>query len=140
LNTADKEDLQNIKAGKVYTRNPDGNSRLLNKSEYTGLPNRSKHMGNFKVNYEPSTKFYSTLRFTYRSKWYIADSDGNGLYNTNDESASGFVLMNASAGYSMNKKIKIYGGIDNILNHQDANYLPNLQGRMIYMGINFKLK
>jgi outer membrane receptor for ferrienterochelin and colicins len=140
LNTADKEDLQNIKAGKVYTRNSDGTSRLLNKNEYTGLPNRSKHMGNFKINYEPSTKFYSTLRFTYRSKWYIADSDGNGLYNTNDESASGFVLMNASAGYSINKKMKIYGGIDNILNHQDANYLPNLQGRMIYMGINFKLK
>jgi hypothetical protein len=36
--------------------------------------------------------------------------------------------------------MKIYGGIDNMLNHQDANYLPNLQGRMIYLGINFKLK
>ncbi|MEI8054216.1 MAG: TonB-dependent receptor [Bacteroidota bacterium] len=140
LNSADKEDLQNIKAGKVYTRNADGNSRLLKKSEYTGLPNRSKHMGNFKINFEPTTKFYSTLRFTYRSKWYIADSDGNGLYNTNDESADGFVLINTTVGYSVNKELKIYGGIDNILNHQDVNYLPNLQGRMVYMGINFKLK
>ena len=140
LSTADKEDLQNIKAGNVYTRNADGTSRLLKRSEYIGLPNRSKYMGNFKINYEPTNKFYSTLRFIYRSKWYIADSDGNGLYNTNDESAKGFVLINASAGYNINKRIKIYGGIDNILNHQDANYLPNLQGRMIFMGINFKLK
>jgi len=140
LSTADKEDLQNIKAGNVYTRNPDGTSRLLKKSEYVGLPNRSKYMGNFKINYEPTAKFYSTLRFIYRSKWYVADTDGNGLYNTMDESAEGFLLINASAGYSINKKIKIYGGIDNIINHQDASYLPNLQGRMIFMGINLKLK
>lgn len=140
LATADKEDLQNIKAGKVYTRDADGTSRLLKKSEYSGLPNRSKHMGNFKINFEPTTKFYATLRFIYRSKWYIADSDGNGLINTNDESAEGFVLINVSAGYNINKLMKIYGGLDNVLNHQDANYLPNLQGRMIFMGINLKLK
>ena len=140
LLTADKEELTNIKAGKVYTRNTDGTSRLLSQNEYAGLPNRSKHMANLKFAYESKSGNYATARFMYRSRWYVADSDGNGVYNSNDEHANGFILANISAGTKIKKGIKIYTGIDNLLNQRDAVYLPNMQGRMIYLGMNFKIK
>ncbi len=140
LLTADKNDISNIKAGTVYTRGPDNISRLLNRSEYVGLPNRSKHLANIKFSYENKKGFFATSRLMYRSKWYVADTDGNGLYNTTDESANGYFLLNISAGRTISNFITINSGIDNVANYKDVNYLPTLQGRMIYIGTNIKLK
>ncbi len=140
LLTADKDDIKNINSKKVYTRNNDGISRLLVKSEYVGLPNRSKHMANIKLSYENKHDFFATARLMYKSKWYVSDKDGNGLINTNDEAANSYTLINLSAGKKINKLISMNIGMDNMLNYQDATYLPNLQGRMIYVTANFKLK
>ena len=140
LLTADKDDIKNIQAKKVYTRNNDGISRLLNKSEYVGLPNRSKHMANIKLFYENKHDFFATARLMYKSTWYVSDKDGNGLINTNDEAAKSYSIINLSAGKKINKSLSINIGIDNLLNYQDATYLPNLQGRMTYVTANFKFK
>ncbi len=140
LLTADKDDLRNIDSKKVYTRNNDGISRLLATNEYVGLPNRSKHMANIKFTYENKHDFFATTRFIYKSKWYVSDKDGNGLINTNDEYANNYTLINLSAGKKINKITSLNIGIDNLLNYQDVTYLPNLQGRMIYVTVNFKLK
>jgi outer membrane receptor for ferrienterochelin and colicins len=140
LQTADKDERNNIRSGNVFTRNLDGTSRLLQMNEYVGLANRSKHMGNLKFTYEKLNGFYATLRLNYRSEWYVADSDGNGVYNTNDEHAQGFVLANCSFGKKWKNGFTVYGGMDNMINHRDANYLPNVQGRMIYTGINYTIK
>ena len=139
LLTADKDELKNVKAGKEYTRNSDGTSRLLSRNEYAGLPNRSKHMANLKFTYENEKNFFATTRFIYRSQWAVANSDGNGVYNTNDEFANGFLLVNISAGKEFKDGIRINAGMDNIFNYQDKNYLPNMQGRNIYLGAQFKL-
>jgi outer membrane receptor for ferrienterochelin and colicins len=69
----------------------------------------------------------------------VADSDGNGVYNSNDEFANGYLLINISAGKELKNGIRINAGMDNIFNYQDKNYLPNLQGRNIYIGAQFKL-
>jgi outer membrane receptor for ferrienterochelin and colicins len=140
LETADKDELANIKAGKVYTRNADGTSRLLLMNEYTGLANRSKHMGNIKITYENKNGFFINTRLIYKSQWYVGDRDGNGLLNTNDEKGNGYFLINFAAGKTINKKLNINIGMDNVTNYQDVNYLPNLSGRMIYLSINYTLK
>ena len=137
--TADKDELENIKNGKIYTRDNDGTVRLLNTNEYIGLSNRSKHMFNVKLNYE-SKKFFATARLIYKSDWYISDRNGNGLIDINDEKANGYFLLNASAGREINKALSLKIGIDNATNYQDPNYLPTLQCRMIYLSANFKLK
>jgi outer membrane receptor for ferrienterochelin and colicins len=139
LFTADKSDLKNIKTGKEFTRDENGYSRLLKRSEYSGLPNRSRHMANLKLSYEDEKKFFVTTRLVYRSKWAVANSDGNSVYNSNDEFAKGFLLVNLSAGKQLNKSFRLQGGMENVLNYQDVNHLPNLQGRMIYLGAQFKL-
>lgn len=139
LLTADKEELKNVKAGNEYTRNDNGTSRVLNRSEYIGLPNRSRHMANLKFTYENENNFFATTRFIYRSRWAVANSDGNSVYNTRDEFAKGFLLINLSAGKEFQNGIRLNAGMDNIFNYQDKNYLPNLGGRTIYLGAQFKL-
>ena len=139
LLSADKDELKNVKSGNEYTRNTDGTSRILNRSEYIGLPNRSRHMTNLKFTYENQKNFFATTRFVYRSEWAVANSDGNGVYNTNDEFANGFLIINISAGKEFKNGICLNAGMDNVFNYQDINYLPNLQGRNIYIGAQFKL-
>jgi outer membrane receptor for ferrienterochelin and colicins len=140
LQTADKDELTNIKAGKVYTRNADGTSRILLNNEYMGLANRSKHMGNVKITYENKHGLFINTRLIYKSNWYVGDRDGNGLLNTNDENGKGYILINVAAGKTINKKLNINIGMDNVTNYQDVNYLPNLSGRMTYLSINYTLK
>ncbi len=139
LLTADKEELKSVKAGKEFTRDANGFSRVLNRDEYAGLPNRSRHMANLKFTFENLKEFFATARFIYRSQWAVANSDGNGVYNSNDEFANGFMLLNLSTGKQFKKGIRLQAGMDNVFNYQDVNYLPNLQGRMIYVGAQVKL-
>jgi outer membrane receptor for ferrienterochelin and colicins len=140
LQTGDKEEILRIKNKEVYTRNADGTSRLLALSEYAGLSARSKHIANLKVNWENKKGTFVNARMLYRSGWYVTDSDGNGVYNKGDEQAKGFLNFNMATGRKIGKKTNITIGIDNLLNYQDINYLPNLQGRMIYTSINYTIK
>jgi outer membrane receptor for ferrienterochelin and colicins len=139
LLTADKDQLKSVKADQVYTRDASGFSRLMNRNEYTGLPNRSRHMANLKLGYENDNHFFATARFIYRSQWAVSDKDGNGVYNSNDEFAKGYMQVNISAGKELKKGIRLNAGMDNVFNYRDINNLPNLQGRMIYVGLQTSL-
>jgi len=140
LVSEDLDELKNIASQKVFTRNPDGTSRIMTVDEYRGLPNRSKHLYNIKFFYEPNERIFVTLRVMYKSQWFVSDRDGNGLINSNDESAMGFYTANFSAGIKLGKISTLTVGMDNITNYKDISYLPNLQGRMIFCSANFKLK
>jgi len=137
LFTADKDELESIKSGKEFTRDANGYSRPLKRSEYVGLPNRSRHMANLKLTYETDKSFFATSRFIYRSQWAVTNTDGNSVYNTNDEFAPGFVLVNLSAGKQLRSGLRLQAGMDNVFNYQDVNNLPTLQGRMIYLSAQF---
>jgi outer membrane receptor for ferrienterochelin and colicins len=137
LMTADKQQIENIKKGLVFTKDVNGFARLMQRSEYVGLPNRSSHMANLKLLYEYNNFFINT-RAIYRSKWAVSDKDGNGLYNTNDEFANGFVQLNLSVGYQFKKYLSLQAGTDNLSNYTDATNLPNLPGRTFYITIQFK--
>lgn len=139
LFTADKDELKSIKAGEQFTRDANGYSRVLTRSEYTGLPNRSRHMANLKLTWEDTHQFFATARLIYRSAWAVANSDGNTVYNSNDEFANGNLLVNLSAGKELKNGLRLNAGMDNVFNYQDTDYLPNLQGRMIYVGVQASL-
>ena len=137
LETADKDQIEATKKGLVFTKDANGASRKMNLNEYFGLPNRSKHMANLKLLYEKNNFFINT-RAIYRSKWAVGDKDGNGLYNSNDEFANGFIQLNCSIGKQFNQ-ISIQTGCDNILNYTDVNNLPNLPGRTYYISFKYQL-
>jgi len=140
LETGDKDQIKTIKSGTVYTRNADGSSRVLVMSDYVGLPNTSKHKFQFRINYENPTGIFATLRCVYRSKWAVANTNGNEVYDNGDQFANGYVSVNASIGKEYKSGISIQMGSDNMNNYIDAINLPNLAGRTYYTSIKYKLK
>ncbi len=131
LITGDKDEINRIKNGQVFTRDGNGFSSKLKRSEYVGLANRSKHMANFRIQYEVE-KYFANLRLIYRSKWAVSDKDGNGLFNTNDVFADGFMQANMATGKNFTNGIRLQAGCDNIFNYTDVLNLPNLPGRTFY--------
>ena len=141
LQTADKDELKKVKEGGFYyTRDANNYSVPLKRSDYIGLPNRSPHMATLKLTYESGDKWFANARAVYRSKWVVFDKDGNGIYNKQDEFAEGFVQLNCSAGITFRKALRIQAGVDNILDHVDANNLPNAPGRTFYAGISYTFR
>lgn len=138
LYTADKEVLAQIRKGETFKRDlSTGYSQRMKISDYGGLPLRSRHMANFKINYETANGFFATTRFIYRGRWGTFDQDGNGIINRKDEYANGFLQINASAGLSFKKHWKIMAGIDNISNYKDVLNMPGNPGRAGYLDIQF---
>ena len=139
LLTADKDELATLKKGNYYyTRDANGYSVLLQRSDYIGLPNRSRHMANLKINYEhPQQHWFVNLRNIYRSDWAVFDKDGNGIYNKQDGFAKGFLLINLSAGMEFKNGFRVQAGLDNLTNYTDVNNLPNMPGRTAYISLNY---
>jgi outer membrane receptor for ferrienterochelin and colicins len=135
LITADKDELQRIKDG-VYTRDPGtGQVRVVKRNEYGGLPNRSRHMINLKIFYEDAiTGWSASLRGIYRGRWGIADEDGDGLIDHDNEYAKGVLLANISAVKAI-KEFRLQAGIDNFLNYKDSKNLPGIPGIQPYISI-----
>jgi outer membrane receptor for ferrienterochelin and colicins len=138
LLTGDQSEINAINDGKVFTRDQNGFSRRLNRSEYVGLPNRSKHMANLKVQYDHQS-YFANARAVYRSKWATLDTDGNGIYNSNDAFAQGFLQLNMATGKSFNNGLSIQTGIDNLLNYTDVINLPTLPGRIFYLTLSYNI-
>jgi outer membrane receptor for ferrienterochelin and colicins len=138
LMTADKADIKRIEEGKVYTRDLQTNEVYkVQKSDYGGLPNRSKHMANAKLFYENEKKGWSaSARVVYKSKWGTYDKDGNGIINREDEYANGFALCNITAAKTINS-FRIQAGIDNLFNYKDLVNLPGQPGIQPYVSINY---
>lgn len=138
LLTGDKQQIESIKNGLIFTKDINGIARKMELSEYYGLPNRSRNMANLKLLFE-SKYFFINTRIIYRDKWAVADKDGNGVYNTNDEFANGFVQINFSIGNQFKNGFGIQTGCDNITNYSDINNLPNMLGRNFYLSINYQI-
>lgn len=138
LMTADKEDLEKIKQGTVFTRDLQTNeTSRVGKSDYAGLPNRSKHMANAKIFFENEKKGWSaSLRFIYRSRWGTYDKDGNGIINRDDEFAKGSVQCNINAAKNFGA-FRVQAGADNLFNYKDEVNLPSQPGIQPYISINY---
>ncbi len=140
LKTADKDVLEQIKAGNVYGRSETNNSVYkLKPSDYLGLPGRSKHMANIKLMYANKAGWQATVRAIYRSRWGTFDQDGNGIINRTDETAEGFVMLNANVSKQINSQWQVAAGLENIGNHRDAVNLPNIPGINAFVSVAFNM-
>ena len=136
LMTGDKDDLERIKNGTVYTRDQHTNVvTRVSRRDYGGLSNRSSHMLNAKLFYENSKKNSgASIRAIYRNRWGTYDKDGNNIINRDDEFAKGFLLLNISMQKSI-KYLRMQVGADNILNYKDVLNLPGQPGIQPYISI-----
>lgn len=138
LDTQNKEDVEQIRKGEVFRRNPSTNrTEVVSLRDYRGLPNRSRHSGNLKVQYQDEN-LEATARALYRGAWGVGDFNGNGIVDTQEEMAEGYVLLNLHAGYWVWKWLKAEAGIQNLTNVTHP-FNPSLPGRIVYGGLQFKL-
>jgi outer membrane receptor for ferrienterochelin and colicins len=137
--TGDKDQIDQIKAGTVYTRGSSGISSRLTMTDYVGLPNVSKHKAQFKINYVTEHGFFANYRMVYRSKWAVNNTNGNEVYDSGDSFAAGYISLNASLGKDYANGISLQLGCDNISNYIDAVNLSNMPGRTAYVSIKYQI-
>ena len=139
METGDKDQSAQIKAGKVYTRDANGYSRKLTLSDYVGLPNNSKHKAQLKLNYYNTNGVFANIRILYRGKWAVNNTNGNEVYDNGDEFAKAYVSLHTSIGKDYSNGISFQVGCDNITNYVDPSNLPNLPGRTYFVNIKYQL-
>ncbi len=128
--------------GQVYSEDY---SSPLKKSQYFGLPNRSRHMANIKFFYKnKDLKFDANIRGNYRSKYGLADTNNSlGYIDNFDEFVNGYSIWNIALNKDIYQKYQIGVGIDNVLDFTDVRsdktdiiYINNIPGRILYAKFN----
>ncbi len=125
----------------IYARDQETNvSFKLNKDDYFGLFNRSRHMGDIKFNYHLNDKTDMNTMLTYRSKYAISDSNANGFLDTYDQFIDGYGLCDIGVTHHINPLQSCQIGIKNIFGFTNPEFISNITGRLYYMSfkINFK--
>ena len=138
----DTEVVNNIKNDTSYfARDPETLTSIkLNKDDYFGLFNRSRHMGNIKLNYHLNDKTDLNGLLTYRSKYALSDSNGNDILDTYDNFTDGYSLCDIGITHHINSLRSFQLGVKNIFGFTNPEYISNITGRLYYMSctINFK--
>jgi outer membrane receptor for ferrienterochelin and colicins len=137
LYAKDRDVLAGLERGEYFTRNPETlQTRRLTKRDYTGLFNRSRHTLSVGF-YFQHEKLNATLRGVYRSKFGLADRNGNLILDDEREFARGFLLLNATVSRSLWKeRLQLQGGVENVLNYIDPVGQPGLPGRLFFFKVN----
>lgn len=142
----DKDVIKEIKAGKLYKRDPETNvTTLVRIEEYKGLFNRSKHTANARIQYRNDNKGVTAfLAAKYRGRYGFSGlddfQDGNEILDNEKEFVKGFVLMNATLSKQLGRHFELQGGVQNMLNYTNKTLMPNIYGRSYFINVNFKLE
>lgn len=123
-----------FKNGQVFAReNPSSPSFQLKNEDYFGLYNRSRHMANGKIFYTiPKWNLNSNIRATYRSKYGIADTNGNNYLDRYDDFVNGYAIWDFAVNKSIYKNYTLGFGIDNLFDFTDPQNISTISGRIIY--------
>ena len=121
-----------------YVRNSQLQTVKINKSDYFGLFNRSKHTANIKFLYTiPSIKTDINLRVFYRSKYGMFDTNGNQVLDKYDTFVNDYFITNLSASKYINDKVIFQAGANNLLDFTDPGQISNLAGRQLFARIQY---
>jgi len=143
----DKAAISVFENGEAFASVPGTPSFQLDKNDYFGLFNRSKHMANLKVFYTLEKYNINTnIRATYRSKYGLFDTNSNNYLDTYDNFVEAYTIWNWAINKTFNKNLEVGFGIDNIFDFTDppesggdSVFIGNIPGRIIYGNINIKL-
>lgn len=145
----DKDVLEQVRDGNVFYRDPATLvTQRLARREYVGLYNRSRHMGNIKFFYlNPDTGWEGSIRLVYRGRYGVgalqgniqgenippSDSNSNGVLDRFDSFVRGYGLVNVAVGKTIREILRVQVGVDNVFNHTEPVFIPNLPGRLLYI-------
>ena len=132
LTAKDKSVIDNFQEYQ-YIRNEQLQTVKINKSDYFGLFNRSKHTANFKVLYTiPKLKTDINLRVFYRSKYGLFDTNSNKILDKYDTFVKEYVTANVSISKHIQDKVTLQVGANNLLDFTNPDQIGNLAGRQLY--------
>jgi outer membrane receptor for ferrienterochelin and colicins len=94
-------------------------------------------MGNIKLNYHLNDKTDLNAMLTYRSKYALSDSNGNGILDAYDKFIGGYSLCDVGIIHQINSLRSFQIGVKNIFGFTNPEYISNISGRLYY--INFKI-
>ncbi|MEX2564910.1 MAG: TonB-dependent receptor [Cyclobacteriaceae bacterium] len=135
LDTKDLDVLEKIDAGELFRRDVQNRSLRIQRSDYGGLFNRSRHSGNVKITYqEPITGINMALRGIYRGKFGFGDVNGNLILDDPSEYAQGLISWNLSLNKTLKNGILVEAGGFNLFN-QTTLYAPSNPGRTLFIGM-----
>lgn len=136
----DKEAERAFENGEVFARlTPSSPSFQLEKNDYFGLYNRSRHMANVKVFYEfPEWDLDANIRGTYRSKYGLFDTNGNNYLDKYDDFVDGYTVWDVAINKTIYENYQFGFGIDNLLGFTDTQNISNISGRIIYGTLNIQ--
>jgi outer membrane receptor for ferrienterochelin and colicins len=142
-----------VERGEVYWRDPETLiTKRLQSSEYFGLYNRSRHMGNLKLFYaDQASGWEASARVLFRGKYGVgdirgniqgevlppADINGNGILDSYDNFVEGYALVNFSIAKSIPSGFRFQLGVDNVFDYKNPIYIPNIPGRLAYASVGF---
>jgi outer membrane receptor for ferrienterochelin and colicins len=149
----DKDVVSAVNKGEVFWRDPVTlDTRRLKSSEYFGLYNRSRHVGNVKLFYADKEHGWdASLRVIYRGRYGVgdivgsiqgetiptSDRNGNSVLDVYDNFVNGYALVNMSIAKTLPAGLRIQAGIDNLFNYTDRIYIPNIPGRLMYVSVGY---
>lgn len=137
LTAKDKSVVDNFEEHQ-YIRNSDLQTIKIDKSDYFGLYNRSKHTANLKFAYNiPSIKTDINLRVLYRSKYGLFDTNGNGILDKYDNFIGDYFITNLAASKYITDKFMLQAGANNLFDYTDPGQIPSLSGRQLYARIQY---
>lgn len=131
----DRQVLKGIEQDSAYfARDPETLASIkLNKDDYFGLFNRSRHLGNIKLNYHLNEITELNTMLTYRSKYALSDSNGNDILDIYDNFIDGYTLCDLSITRDINLSQSCQIGIKNIFGFTNPEYITNISGRLYYL-------
>lgn len=138
LDSGDRDITRAIDEGTQFGRRDNGREYRLRRSDYGGLFGRSRHSATGRVEFEDSERGLAmSLRVVWRGQFGFRDRDGNGILNRADEYAPGFALVNATATKAFGQT-RVHLGVRNLTNYRDADHLPSLTGRTVFVGAGYR--
>lgn len=121
LDTGDKTQIELIKSDQIFFKKTDSSSsEKMTISNYYGLPNKSKHMGNVKVFYQNyKHDFSANIRAVYRSKYALFDTNNSqGVIDEFDDFVAGNTQINIAATKTFFNRMNLRVGVNNLFNEK----------------------
>ena len=137
----DQEAIDAFEAGQVFARETTTSpSFQLDKEDYFGLYNRSRHIANLKLFYSiEAWKANANVRGTYRSKFGLFDTNGNNYLDTYDDFIDGYTIWDIAFNKTIAERYELGIGVDNLLDFTDPQNISAIPGRILYGKIRINL-
>ena len=140
LYAKDLEAIEDFQSGSVFARDKiTKQSFELKPKDYFGLYGRSRHQLNLGVNYYMNqNKDNLNLRFNYRGKFALVDSNNNSFLDKYDSFIKRHLISNISYNKYISKNLSLQLYIKNLLGYKDVENLLNNPGRIYSLKIILK--